>query len=167
MSKWTPSNGYFSWMFKKHLWSSFFPVSGGWNSATCTWNKQFPKSVLKNFSKVTGKHKKQSSGGVLSKVVLNKFTKFTEKHLCWSLFFNKNAGWKPDTVRSNHWRCSVKQSVHKNFANFTGENLCWILFLIKLQFWGPATLLKKTPTQVLSCEFCKLFKRKTSVNVCL
>ena len=32
------------------------------------------------------------------------------------------------------------------------------LFLIKLQFWGSATLLKKTPTQVLSCEICKIFK---------
>ena len=31
-------------------------------------------------------------------------------------------------------------------------------FLIKLQFWGPATLLKKTPTQVLSCEIWKLFR---------
>ena len=38
------------------------------------------------------------------------------------------------------------------------KKLCWSLFLIKLQFWGPATLLKKTPTQVLSCEIYKLFK---------
>ena len=38
------------------------------------------------------------------------------------------------------------------------KKLCWSLFLIKLQFWGPATLLKKTRTQVLSCEFCELFK---------
>ena len=41
---------------------------------------------------------------------------------------------------------------------FTGKNLCWSLFLIKLQLWEPATLLKKAPTQVLSCESCKLFK---------
>ena len=27
-----------------------------------------------------------------------------------------------------------------------------------MQFWGPATLLKKTPTQVFSCEIYKLFK---------
>ena len=27
-----------------------------------------------------------------------------------------------------------------------------------MQFWGPATLLKKTPTQLLSSEICKLFK---------
>ena len=41
---------------------------------------------------------------------------------------------------------------------FTGKDLCWSLILIKLQFWGAATLLKKSPTQVLSCEICKLFK---------
>ena len=35
----------------------------------------------------------------------------------------------------------------------------WNLFSIKLQFWGPAILLKKTPTQVLFCEICKLFKK--------
>ena len=33
-------------------------------------------------------------------------------------FFNKVTGWKPETVRSSHWRC-VKQGVLKNFANFT------------------------------------------------
>ena len=27
-----------------------------------------------------------------------------------------------------------------------------------MEFWGPATLLKKTPTQVFSCEIYKLFK---------
>ena len=38
------------------------------------------------------------------------------------------------------------------------RNLYCSLFLIKLRFWGPATLLKKTPTQMLSFEICKLFK---------
>ena len=37
---------------------------------------------------------------------------------------------------------SIKQVVLKNFANI----------------WGPATLLKKTPTQVFSCEIYKVFK---------
>ena len=118
----------------------------------------YKKNVLKNFSKFTEKHKKQSSGSVLSKIVLKNSAKFTQKHLCRRLFFNNVAGWKPETVRSSHWRCSVKQNVLKNFANFTGKNLCWSLFLIKLQFWGPETLLKKTPTQALSCEICKPFK---------
>ena len=82
----------------------------------------------------------------------------SEKNIFGISFFNKVAGWKPGTVRSSQWRCSVKQGVLKILQNFTGKNLCLSLFLIKLLFWGPATLLKKTPTQVVSCKLCKLFK---------
>ena len=64
---------------------------------------------------------------------LRNLAKFTEKHLVWSLSFDKVAGWKPETFRSSHWRCSVKQGAPKNF---TGNHLCWSLFLIKLHFWG-------------------------------
>ena len=35
---------------------------------------------------------KQSPGGLLQKDVLRNFAKFTEKHLCQSLFFNIVAG---------------------------------------------------------------------------
>ena len=94
----------------------------------------YKRGVLKNFPKFTEKHKKQSSGGVLSKDVLKYLAKFTEKHLCWSLFFNRVAGWKLEIVRSSHWRCSVKQGALKHFANFTGKNLGPSLFLINLQF---------------------------------
>ena len=113
---------------------------------------------MKNFSKFIDKHKKQSSKGVLSKIILKNFAKFTKKHLCRSFFFNKVVGWKPETFSSRRWRWSVKQDVLKNFGNFTGKNLRWSLFLIKLEFWGPATLLIKTLTQQLSFEICKLFK---------
>ena len=37
------------------------------------------RGVLKNFSKFSDKHKKQPAGGALSKDVLRKFVKFTEK----------------------------------------------------------------------------------------
>ena len=47
---------------------------------------------MKNFSKLTDKLKKQSSGGVLSKGVLKNFAKFAEKHLRRNLYFNKVAG---------------------------------------------------------------------------
>ena len=58
----------------------FYTVSGGWNSVTCPWNKVFYKrSVLKNFSKFSDKHKEQSSGGVLSKDALKNFVKLAEK----------------------------------------------------------------------------------------
>ena len=69
----------------------------------------YKRGNLNHFSKFTDKHKKQSSGGLLSKDNLKNFAKLTEKNLWWSLFFNKVAGWKPKNVRSSHWRCSVKK----------------------------------------------------------
>ena len=42
---------------------------------------------LNFFSKFTDKHKKQSSGSVLSKDVLKSFANLTENHLSRSLFF--------------------------------------------------------------------------------
>ena len=47
---------------------------------------------LKNFSRFLDKHKKQSSGGVLSKDVLKNFAQFTEKSLCWNHFIQLQAG---------------------------------------------------------------------------
>ena len=126
---------------------------------------------LNNFSKLAKKHRKHSSGGVLSEVVLKSFAKFTGKRLYRNLFFSNVAGWKPKNLRISHWRCSVKEvvfwkrragvsepAVHRSSKKFKGKNLCWSLLLIKLQFWEPATLFKKAPTQVFSCEICKLFK---------
>ena len=78
------------------------------------------------------------------------------KHLCQSLFFNKVGGWKPKTVRSSLWKCSVKKGALKNFM---WKHLCWSLFLITLHLAGPATLLKKTPIQVLSFKICKFFRK--------
>ena len=73
----------------------------------------YKRDDLKNFSKFTDKQKKQSTGGVLTKDVLKNFAEFTDKRLCPSLFVNKAAGWKPESVRSSHWRCSVKKGVFK------------------------------------------------------
>ena len=107
-------------------------------------------SVLKNFSKLTDKHKKQSSGGVLSK--------FTEKHLFRSFIFNKAAAWKPETSGSSHWRCFIRECALITFANSAGRNFFVGVSVVKVQFWGAATLLKKISTQMLYCEICKLFK---------
>ena len=91
----------------------------------------YKRSVLRN-SKFTDKIKKQSSGGVLSKekMSLKILQNSQKKHFSRSLFFNKVAGWKPETFRSSHWRCSAKQGVLK----------------------------KVTPTNVFPCEFYELFK---------
>ena len=53
----------------------------------------YKRGVLKKFAKFSDKHKEQSSdGGALSKDDLQNFVKFTEKHLCRNLLFNKVAG---------------------------------------------------------------------------
>ena len=67
-----------------------------WYSATCTWNKVlYKRAVLKNLSTFLDKYKEQSSGGFLSKDVLKKFVKFTEKTSLPESPLNKVAGWKP------------------------------------------------------------------------
>ena len=45
-----------------------------------------------------------------------------------------------------------KIDLRKNFAIFTRKYL----------YWRPATLLKETPTKVLSCEYCEIFKNSFS-----
>ena len=101
-------------MLEKHLWNTFYCI---WWLKFCNLYlkiSSFPevfykRGDLENFSRFTDKHKKQSSGGVLSKDILNNFAKFKEKRLCWSLFFHEVAGWKPETARSSHWWCHLKK----------------------------------------------------------
>ena len=101
-------------MLKKHLWNSFLlyllvEILHLVHEISSFQEVLHKIGVLENFSKFTDKHKKQSSAGILSKDVLKDFAKLTKKHFCLSLFFNKVTGWKPETVRSSHWRYSVKK----------------------------------------------------------
>ena len=50
-----------------------------------------------------------------------------------------------------------KKKVFLKISQFTGKHLYWSFLKIKLQTWR-ATSLKKTPTQVFSCENCKISK---------
>ena len=54
-----------------------------------------------------------------------------------------------------HFREQSFVDVLQSFANLTGNHLCWSLFLKNQQATG--TLLKKTPTKVLSSEVCEIF----------
>ena len=131
------SSGYFSFlckMLEKHLWNSFLlyllvEFLQLVHEITSFPEMLYKRGILKNLSKLIDKHEKQPRG-VLSKDVLKNFEKFTEKRLCWSLFLNKVAGWKLETVRSSCWRCSVKK-----------------VFL---------TLLKRDPR---TGEFCEIFRK--------
>ena len=101
--------------------------------------KQCKKSIVQ----------KQFSQG--SRDVLRNFAKFTGKHLCQGLFFNKVAG--------------LPKKVFFEISQNSQENTCARM--------RSATLFKKTLAQVFSCEFCELSKNvffkehlRTTVSDC-
>ena len=64
--------------------------------------------------------------GYMIKGVLRNLAKFTGKHLCQSLFFDKVAGLKPVLMTI------FRTDAFKNFAIFTGKHQWWSLFVIRL-----------------------------------
>ena len=56
---------------------------------------------------------------------------------------------KPNICRSSHRTCSIKRAAFKKFALFTGK---------QLKACKKKLYQKETPIQVLSCEYCKIFK---------
>ena len=68
--------------------------------------------------------------------------------------FTKGFSDKSVGIGSNHWRCSIKKALLKNTAIFTGKQS----FSNQVVVLNLATLLKETPTQVFSFEYCKIFK---------
>ena len=127
----------------------------------------YKRSALKNVSQFTDKHKRQPSGGALSKEKMflkiqpkwQQNSLFQNSQSQQSLFFNKVAGWKPGTFRSSHWRCSVKQGALENFANFTGNKLCWSLFLIKFDIWCLQLNQRRLRHRWFPVRFAIIFKK--------
>ena len=60
--------------------------------------------------------------------------------------------------RSSHQRI-LQKNVFNNWAKFTGKRLCWSIFLLKF-------IKNETPTQMFSCEFCKLFNNNYLYKSC-
>ena len=71
----------------------------------------------------------------------------------------KNNFFLQNTSISSRLRMFFQIGVLKSFTNFTGMHLCWSLFLKKLQ---AGSFIKKTPTQVFSCDAYKMFKKTFS-----
>ena len=71
----------------------------------------------------------------------------------WSRLTTLPQLWDPSGSRSSHWRCFVKKSVLDNFANFT-----WVSNFANFTCAGVSFLIKKTPTQMFSCEIVEIFK---------
>ena len=65
---------------------------------------------------------------------------------------------KGKNLRSSRSQMFFQIAVLRNFAELSRKCLCWSLYLIKLKAWRPEFLLKKTPTQVFSCEYFEIFK---------
>ena len=80
-------------MLEKHLWKvslySLIKILQLLYEISSFLEMLYKKHVLKIFLKFTDKLKKQSSGGALSKDIVKKFAKFTEKHFCWNFFLIK------------------------------------------------------------------------------
>ena len=93
-----------------------------------------------------------ATGGVLYKNVFLKFAKFTGKHLCQSLFFNKVAGLRPATLlKKRLWhRCFPV-----NFATFLRTPI-----FIEHLWW----LLLKYPIKVFACRPSLIFIMQLSQN---
>ena len=92
-------------MLEKHLWDTLFlylvvEILQLVHEISSFLEVLYKGGDLNIFLKFTDKHKKQSSGGVLSKDVLKDYTKFTEKGLCIL---------KMSEDGDVHWRCSVKK----------------------------------------------------------
>ena len=75
---------------------------------------------------------KQSPEGVLKKGVLRNFAKFTGKHLCQSLFFNKVAGLRPATLlKKRLWhKCFPVNFSRFLRTSFLTEHLRWLLLMV-------------------------------------
>ena len=113
----------------------------------------YKRGVMKNLSKFTDKHKKQSFAGILAKLTENRSLAANSRLQTWN-------------CQKQQLEMFCKKDIFKNFVNFTGKHVCWSHFLTKLHLWRRATLLKKTPTKMLSSEICKIFKNIILKNIC-
>ena len=81
---------------------------------------------------------KQPPEVIYKKGVLENFTKFTGKHLCQSLFFNKVAGPGPrpaTLLKKRLWhRCFPVNFVKFPRTPFLTEHLQWLLLLLETKY---------------------------------
>ena len=117
----------------------------------------YKRGVLKNFSIYTVKHKKRSSGAVLSKVALKDFPNFSENIFTGVSFYQ--------SFKLETWNCQKqplemfrKKKPFLKILEISQENTCVAFLFNEVAFWGPAFLLKNTPMQVLSCKISQIFK---------
>ena len=112
------SNGCFSiWykMLEKHLWNNLLlnlvveTLQLVHKIAVCPWKCSEKRLKIHRETQETVIHR----CSVKRKDVLKNLAQLTAKHLFQSLFFNKVAGWKPESFRSSQWRCCANKVLLK------------------------------------------------------
>ena len=95
---------------------------------------------------------KQSSEVFYEKGVLRNFTKITGKHLYQSLFFNKVTDLRPVTLlKKRHWhRCFPVNFAKFLYTFFTGHFLATASLWKSQTFWSLLDIQKQPPRGVLS-----------------
>ena len=109
----------------------------------------YKRGDLKNFSKFSDKHRKQSSDMFCQKKFLKVLQNSRENNFLGDLFLTTL---QAVNCQKQLLEMFCKKDVLKNFANFTEIDVCWSLFLIKLKFWGTTNLLMQTMRQVLRSQ---------------
>ena len=91
------------------------------------------------------------------KGVLRNFAKFTGKHLCQSLFFNKVAGLRPGTLlKKILWhRCFLVNFTKFLRTPFLTEHLGWLLLFLFVK----ATTLQLFSLRVISTSYQRYYKK--------
>ena len=136
-----------------HLYNSAFSISScivisglvfllKCYKAPPTKKKIFQERKNHGKTKSLGDNKKQPPEVFCKKGVLRNFAKFTGKHLCQILFFNKVAGLRPETLfKTRLWhRCFPVNIAKFQRTPFFIEGLWWVL-LDNQDSWGKISLI--------------------------
>ena len=134
-----------------------------------SWRCSIKRCSEKNSQNSQVNRRRSHSRVFCQKGALKDFSKFREKHLCWSLFFNKVTDWQLETV-SSQWICSTKK-VLLNFSQISHENICVEVsfnkaFMKKNKFNILKTILLKREPDTGAVKFAKFLRKPILKNVC-
>ena len=119
-------------MLEKHLWNSFFTASGGCNSATCTWGKQFP--IPPSNDKISYVQVWQNSS-LCFEIVFKGLRKWNKLTFLSYKNFNISGfviGWKHRcSIKEVFWKTSENSQINTRSSH--REMLCQKMFLTILQ----------------------------------
>ena len=116
------------------------------------------KRGVRKTSQFTDKHRKQSSAGILSKDVLKNFAKLIKKPIFAGVPFLIKLQFRKLKLSGAATGDALQKFLFLFYSNVFYAILILMLLLKIFQFHKFSPQLKKTPTQMFSCEFFEVFK---------